>query len=84
VRVSKLQQIEFALLSAKMKRHELSRLDVQRILALEWRLNGTWDELDNYDQYLAPGAKPVLHEKLLFARSTNRTGDGANMRILRR
>jgi hypothetical protein len=53
---------ELELLQLKMKRRELSRLDVQRILALEWHLNGTWDEIDNYDQYLAPGAKEFLYE----------------------
>src|SRR4029077_14813913 len=37
--------------------------DVQRIIGLELLLNGTLDEVDNYDKYLAPGAKSVLHEK---------------------
>src|SRR5206468_1262117 len=60
--LAKLQE-ELLFLREKMKRHELSRLDVQRILHLEWLVHGTWDELDNYDQYLAPGAKEFLHEK---------------------
>jgi hypothetical protein len=43
---------ELKLLQDKMKRRELSRLDVERILYLEVMVNGTWDEIDNYDRYL--------------------------------
>jgi hypothetical protein len=57
--LEKLQE-ELRSLQEKAKRRELSRLDVQRILALEWDLNGTWDEISNYEEYLAPGAKEVL------------------------
>jgi hypothetical protein len=57
------QQNELALLLQKKSQRELSRLDVQRIMELEWVLNGTWDEVDNYDKYLSPEAKEFLHEK---------------------
>jgi hypothetical protein len=57
-------QAELKELQLKRDAYQLSRDDISRILALEWQLNCTFDQWDNYDKFLSPEEKsPKLGHK---------------------
>ena len=49
------QHNEWVLLQHKKEQHQLQRSDVERLMYLNLILNGEYDEIDNYEKFLAAG-----------------------------
>ena len=61
---------ELELLLQKKERHQLTRADILRIMALNWQLYG---EIDNYEKFLRPEEAPrAVSSRLASAQVLNR------------